>query len=415
MTRLLLKFYRSIAVCLLSSAAVCMQATVAPAVYILDGADLMRARERIAQEEPVFLEALADLVERAEVALGEGPFSVIHKTIMPPSGNKQDYLSFGPYWWPNPDTADGLPYIRRDGEVNPSARTDGSDSPRLGRMASNAEMLALAYFYTGREAFGERAALLLRVWFLDTETRMNPHLQFGQAIPGRVEGRGIGILDTARLTRVIDTAGLLRGSPFWSAEDHSALQAWFSEYLKWLQTSSHGADERRSANNHGTFYDAQIAAFALFTGDVETARTVLESAKKNRITAQIEPDGRQPLELRRPIAFHYSRFNLDGMVLLGRLGEHVGVDLWNFRSAETGGIRGALDYVVPYLDPSKAWPHGRQVTDTERARMLPLLRQAYRAYRDPAFLAAIEALPDAERNTDPTRLRFPASLQGQTR
>lgn len=380
----------------------------APAVFVMDGADLVRAKEAIAAKEPAVLDALEHLVRRADAALQEDPFSVTHKTVMPPSGNKQDYMSLGPYWWPNPDTEDGLPYIRRDGKVNPAARTDGSDSPRMGQMARNAETLALAYYYTGNEAYAQHAALLLRAWFLDPDARMNPHLQFGQAIPGRVEGRGTGILDTARLTQVVDAVGILQGFPFWSAEDHAALQAWFREYLDWLQTSDHGRHERRASNNHGTFYDAQVACFALFTGDVDNARSVLDRAKERRVISQIEPDGCQPYELLRPISFHYSRFNLDAMFLLARLAEHVDIDLWNYSSDKTGGIRAAIDYIVPYLDASREWPHGRKVTDSERARVLPLLRQAYRAYGDPAYLEAIKNIPEVERERDMSRLRFPA-------
>ena len=385
-----------------------------PAVFILDGADLVRAKEAISEGHPAVLEALEHLVTRADAALEKGPFSVTHKTVMPPSGDKQDYMSFGPYWWPNPDTEDGLPYVRRDGKVNPSARTDGSDSPRLGVMARSTLNLALAYYYSGVEAYAEHAALLIRTWFLDPDLRMRPHLQFAQAIPGRVEGRGIGILDTSRLTQVVDAAGLLQGSAFWSEEDHSALQAWFREYLHWMQTSDHGRDERQSRNNHGTFYDAQVACFALFVGDPDNARNVLETAKEKRITSQIEPDGRQPHELARPISFHYSRFNLDGMLMLARLAEHVDIDLWNYKSDKTGGIRTAFDYIIPYLDPSEEWPHGRAVTDTERRRVLPQLRQAYRAYGDPLYLEKIAAFPEDELNSDIMRLRFPASLLAET-
>ncbi len=381
-----------------------------PAVFILDGADLARAKEAILEGDLAVLDALEHLVDRADAALEKGPFSVTHKKIMPPSGDKQDYMSFGPYWWPNPDTEDGLPYVRRDGEVNPDARTDGSDSPRLGVMARSTLTLALAYYYTGVEAYAEHAALLIRTWFLDPDLRMHPHLQFAQAIPGRVEGRGIGILDTSRLTQVVDAAGILKGSAFWSEEEHSALQGWFREYLEWMQTSDHGRDERQARNNHGTFYDAQVACFALFVGDPDNARNVLETAKEKRITSHIKPDGRQPHELERPISFHYSRFNLDAMFMLVRLAEHVDLDLWNYRSDKTGGIRTAFDYIIPYLDPSEEWPHGRAVTDTERRRVLPQLRQAYRAYGDSVYLEKIQAFPAEERNRDIMRLRFPASL-----
>ena len=55
----------------------------------------------------------------AGAALSAGPFSVTDKAVVPPSGDKHDDMSQAPYWWPNPATPNGLPYVQRDGERNP--------------------------------------------------------------------------------------------------------------------------------------------------------------------------------------------------------------------------------------------------------------------------------------------------------
>ena len=45
-------------------------------------------------------------------------------------------------------------------------------------------LLALAEAATGDERFAKKASALLRVWFVDETTRMNPNMLFAQYIPG---------------------------------------------------------------------------------------------------------------------------------------------------------------------------------------------------------------------------------------
>jgi hypothetical protein len=219
-----------------------------PRVFLVDARALVETRQRIAHGDRSLVRAVARLRAEADEALQAGPFSVMDKKAVPPSGDKHDYMSVGPYWWPNPNTSDGKPYVRRDGVVNPERHQ--YDNRPLGQMCEAVDTLALAYYLTGHEPYAAHAAKLLETWFLDEATRMNPHLQYGQAIPGRCEGRGIGIIDTARLARLVDSVGMLAGSAAWSKVDQKGLEDWFAAYLRWCLESEYGQDEFRARNNH---------------------------------------------------------------------------------------------------------------------------------------------------------------------
>ncbi len=317
--------------------------------------------------------------------------SIVSKSATPPSGDKHDYMSQAPYFWRDPNTATGLPYIRRDGERNPEIK-QFPDHDLLDTMVRTVERLALGYFVTGKKEYAARAGEILRMWFIDPATKMNPNLQFAQAIPGLNTGRGIGIIETRGLTRVVDSVGLLDGSPTWSRSDQAGIEAWFSKYLAWLQESKNGTEESAAKNNHGTYYDVQAASFALFVGKREVAKAILETAKRKRIAVQIEADGRQPLELERTKSWDYSVMNLEGLVSLARLADHVGIDLWNFQTADGRGIRKAFLFLDPFARDPKKWPY-KQITPIVPARFHVILQTAGDKYKDLEFQKLAVSLP----------------------
>ena len=340
-----------------------------------------------ASPQPGVAPALAKLERDAQKALTAGPFSVTTKTVTPPSGDKHDYMSQAPYFWPDPKSANGLPYIRRDGERNPEIDKINNHHVK-DQMEAAVETLALAYHFKRDEIYAEKAAQLLRTFFLDPATRMNPNLQYAQGIPGINTGRGIGLIETRGLTRVVDAIGLLRGSKAWTATDQKGMEEWYGKFLQWMLESENGRDEAAAKNNHGTYYDVQVVSFALFLGKKDLAKSVLEAAKKKRIAVQIEPDGRQPLELVRTKAWSYSIGNLDGLMQLARLGESLDVDLWNYETADGRSIRKALDFLAPFAVVEKKWTY-QQLGEWPPQMLFPLIRRASAHYKDERFRALL--------------------------
>ena len=366
-----------------------------PRVFLLDAKVLQHQREN-KDTQPNFRAALTCVRAEADKAMRAGLFSVMHKDATPPSGDKHGYMSLAPYFWPNPDTPNHLPYVRRDGERNPEIKGI-SDHDEMGKMASSVHALALGYYFTGNEAWAARAALLLRTWFLDPSTKMNPNLEYAQGIRGITTGRGIGIIDSHSLTEVVDAVGLLSGSKNWNEAEQKDMEQWFAAFLDWLRTSKNGKDEFNAKNNHGSFYDVQTADYALFLRRDDLARQILSAAEQKRIATQIEPDGKQPLELARTRSFGYSCFNLRALTELAILGEHVGVDFWHFKTEDGRSIRAALDYLLPYGLGEKPWPY-KQLGDLGARDLVQPLLEAARAYRNSAYEAAAKKIEGDNRS-----------------
>jgi Alginate lyase len=367
----------------------------APRVFLLDGNRLQLVRTAIKRGDKEIENAWSKLQRDAQKALAGASISIVNKSVAPPSGDKHDYMSQAPYFWPNPKTPNGLPYVRRDGERNPEINKI-TDHKSIDDLENAAETLALAYYFTGDEKYASKAVELLRAFFLDPATRMNANLEYAQFIPGVNTGRGIGLIETRGLTRVVDAIGLLAGSKALTSEDERGLKKWFGKFLQWMRDSKNGREESAAKNNHGTYYDVQVVSFALFVGRMDLAKQTLEQAKQKRIATQIEPDGRQPLELARTKAWSYSNGNLDGLMQLATLAQHVGVDLWNFQTKDGRGIRKALDFLVPIAIGEKRWAYQEIEGGVKPETLFPLMRRAAAIYRDSAYQAVMARVPAAD-------------------
>lgn len=309
---------------------------------------------------------LVQLVVRdAEKRLSQTIRTVVDKEMTAQSGDKHDYMSMGRYWWPDATKADGLPYIRKDGLSNPEI--EKLDRYPLGDFAESVKSLSLAYYLTSEEKFAKKAVENLRMWFVNPATKMNPNMNYGQTVPGFNNGlgRGEGVLDSYSFVEMLDGVELLKKSKSFTTADQRAVSDWFSAYVNWLQTSPVAAEELAAKNNHGTAYDVQLTRYALFIGNQQLAKKLIDAFPQKRLFSQIQPDGSQPLELERTTAFGYSTYNLTHFLDMVNMGRALNVDLLAAKSDDGRSILKAIDFLLPYLNkPVTEFPY-KQIKDWE--------------------------------------------------
>ncbi|MCC3159781.1 alginate lyase family protein [Hymenobacter sp. 15J16-1T3B] len=353
-------------------------AAPAPAPLLIDAAELSAYKAAYQRGSAAEAQEVKALLSQADQALKRGPYAVTKKAQLPPSGDKHDFLSQAPYFWPDPSKPDGKPYIQKDGLVNPETKAIPDDQ-ELSGLCRDVKTLALAYYFSADERYAAHAAGLLRAFFLDAGTRMNPNLNFGQGIPGTTNGRSYGIIQTRHLVNVPDALALLGGSKAVDKALTAGVQEWFRQYTQWLTTSKLGREEAATKNNHGTFYDVQVVDFALFTGDQALARRTLEQQSLPRVAQQIGPDGAQPLELARTRPWNYTGMNLQGWAQLAVLARRAGVDLWHYRTADGRGLQPAVAWFRPYLLREKQMDKA-DVTPAGNTLVLSVYSRAGREY-----------------------------------
>ena len=343
------------------------------------------------------------VLKLADAYLKEPPVTVTASSSPRSPGQPNEFFSEGDYWWPDPANPGG-PYVRRDGQSNPDNFVGHRQA--LMRMSRIVPALTAAWLITGDARYSEHAARHLRAWFVDPRTRMAPHLRYAQAVQGRWQGRGVGIIDTIHLVEVARAIEVLEkgAASGTTSADEGGVQAWFSEYLRWMTTDPNGIEEREAKNNHGTCWVMQVAAYSWLTANGELGAYCRDRFRTVLVPNQIAPDGSFPLELARTKPYGYSLFNLDALAttahILSRPGDSRSEDLWRFETADGRGLRRAMAYMVPFIRDRKKWPFAADVMyDDQWPMRQASLFFAGLAYEEPSYLELWKTLP-ADSNVD---------------
>ncbi len=296
------------------------------------------------------------ILANAEKYLTIAPMPITQFKCDRSAGGLNDYYSEGDYWWPDTQNPDG-PYIRKDGYTNPNNFLSHRVAMRnLNKWVST---LVEAYVITKNRKYADHALKHLNAFFLNEKTKMNPNLLYGQAIKGLYTGRGIGIIDTIHLIEIIKSLMVLSEEKMLISNDIQAYKKWFENYSEWMTTHQYGIDEKKNGNNHSTWWAAQLAAFASFTGNEKHMAEARQSFKE-MLTEQMDNDGGFPDELSRTKPFNYSLFNLEGFATLCYFGSDKNNDLWNYDGGK-GSLKKAFEFMAPYIKDKSLWKYKKDI------------------------------------------------------
>lgn len=283
--------------------------------------------------------------------LEKGPWSVTFSKRHAISGNPHDYFSQGPYWWPNPEDPDG-PFIRRDGEIYPGRFND--HHAWFGQLADTVLALATSGYYLEEKPFLDRAAELLRVWFIDEKTRMNPHMRYGQLIPGICDGRPIGLIEINSVDRIIHALGFFSEEPDY-ADLLAGMRVWIGEMLDWLLIPGGFAEEEcRNGNNHATLVLWRTWSRLRFSRprgcDSRLRKMVSRSAFAPNCGGRLLAQGTGAYT---QLSLHPLR--LGPFALICEVMLKYGINLWNEENAQGGSLRKAAAFLLPAVENPFSW------------------------------------------------------------
>lgn len=300
----------------------------------------------------------SEVILRGNQALGQEVATVTSFVAPRSAGGVHDFYSEGDYWWPNPVSPDSA-YIRRDGQTNPDNFV--AHRHAMIRLSTLVGDLTSAWIITKEEKYITEALKHIRAWFIDPETRMNPDLQYAQAIKGITTGRGIGIIDTIHLLEVVQSLIVMEQEGMLPNEDAVATKDWFAKYLYWLTNHPYGKEEMNAKNNHGTCWVMQAAQFAKYTGNTEILDFCRQRYQTVLLPAQMAADGSFPLELKRTKPYGYSLFNLDAMATVCHILTDEHHPLWQYATEDGRNMQKAVAWLFPYIKDKSAWPYEKDI------------------------------------------------------
>ena len=363
----------------------------------LDSVQLAKTKAKIinntASKKTLF--AYNKLIKKANALLKIKNTSVTDKTILPPTGNKNDYLSISRYWWPDLEKKEGLPWIRKDGITNPNTQTNAVDRKRLGAMSQGVWILGLAYYFTENEAYAKKAISMMETWFLNPKTLMNPHLEFAQSVPGNSKKRRSGILDGRSIVKFVpDAIQLISTSKYWNSIYKTKMNTWLSSYLFWLTKSELGIKGSMQTNNHGSWYKYQVATLAYYLGDRELVKKMVRLAQ-NSLDDMLDAKGGQIHELARSRSFFYSCFNLQALVAIADLGNKVDMNMWQYQSDNKKSLALAIGYLTPVVDGEK-WKHST-LKSINLNNLIPIISKAFKNFNTQEYKVLLSKIIDGNK------------------
>jgi hypothetical protein len=238
--------------------------------------------------------------------------------------NPQNYISFAPYYWQinneDPMKKSTVKAVYRDSRSNPFL-SERSDKPKLAQLCARIHLLALACILSNDKRYIEYIHKQLNIWFVDPDTRMNPHMIYAQIRPWSGASKGYGIIDCRWLILLFDAIAMLKHKLGYEVEKE--ITSWLLQFAKWILSSISGLNEILRENNRGSWVDVFLCYIGLAVNKPQMVSCIIEQSLSERPQKQINKIGFQPLELKRYNPVSYSLYNMYPLYYLNNLSLHV--------------------------------------------------------------------------------------------
>ncbi len=323
---------------------------------LIDQAEIDAIRAQLAMSSEPWQSAYTGLIRAADEALGQAPVSVTFGGLNRCDGNEHVFCSTG--FYPGGDVRDRY------------------DADQVRVVSTAVRDLGMAYAFSGQDRYAEKAIELIRVWALDPDTLMYPRIPYQQA--------KIELYPT--LSGFIYGADLIWNYPGWDPSEKTALAAWiraFGEAAMSMTTDQ---------NNFGNWKIALVAVAGAYLDDVPLLEHAFSEFRR-KIPDQIHWTGRMNWEYGRTAGWGgigYSLYAVQAMTMAAEVARHREVDLYDYTSDGTRGLRVALDYLAPYLVDPSSWPHATGPSPLHDQSGQGVYELAYSRWRAPEHLAVLE-------------------------
>ncbi|MEM8535109.1 MAG: alginate lyase family protein, partial [Chloroflexota bacterium] len=331
-----------------------------PNVFI-SASDIAAIKSQVQANNEPWKSSYNRVLSDANAALDKGPYHVAKNGG--PNGGR-DYRTELPYCgWKR---VDGKDPDCRDGQINPQAdRRDYEEAINFGAAVRD---LGLAYAFTNDERYAQRAAYLIRVWAIDSDTRMSPkytdnqsRIELSITMPGAFYG-----------------ADLIRGSSSWPQNEQDAFEDWVDDFL--------GTSRWTASNNFEIWRLVTIASGGAFLNDQSELNYAFDRYKQV-LPSHIGEQGQMTQELGRTKSLTYSLYSLNALTQIAEIASHNGVNLYDYTSGGRG-LKTALDYHAPFSIDQSSW--SRQQISPIESRDISHYEMAYNHFGEGRYLQVLQ-------------------------
>lgn len=268
-------------------------------------------------------ESVMLLIDEANKLLRKPYLDITKKSVNIPDINPQNYVSFAPYYWQkNNEDPMKKSFVKaeyKDSRANPFL-ANRSDKPKFAQLCARIHLMALASIGTKDRRYIDYIHQQLNIWFVDQNTRMNPHMKHAQIRPWSGINKGFGVIDARWIILLLDAIAILKHEVGYEVEKE--VTTWLVKFAKWILVSASGFNEILRENNRGSWVEVVLCYIALSVNKPEMVSCIIKHSLSDRLQKQINEHGFQPLELKRYNPVSYSLYNMYPLYYLSYLNQY---------------------------------------------------------------------------------------------